>query len=49
VIGLRWARFVGFPVLAIIVLLIVQAKSSRGLRAALGESELETSGDIHVA
>ena len=30
------------PVVAIILLLTVQAKSSRGLRAALGESELES-------
>jgi hypothetical protein len=34
---LKWARFVGFPVLAVIVLLMVQAKSNRGLRQALGE------------
>ena len=48
--GLRWARFVGFPVVAIILLLVVQAKSSRGLRAALGESELESSaGDLQIS
>jgi hypothetical protein len=46
---LRWARFVGFPVLAVILLLVIQAKSSRGLRAALGESELEDPTDIHVS
>lgn len=47
---LRWARFIGFPVLAIILLLVVQAKSSRGLRAALGESELESSaGDLQIS
>ena len=45
----RWARFVGIPAFAVILLLTVQAKSSRGLRAALGESELETHGDIHVS
>jgi len=45
---LWWARFVGWPVVALIVLLMVQAKSSRGLRAALGESELETPGDLTV-
>jgi len=38
---LLWARFVGFPVLAIIILLVLQAKSNRGLRLALGEAELE--------
>jgi hypothetical protein len=45
---LRWARFVGWPVLAIILLLMVQAKSSRGLRAALGETELDTHDDLTV-
>ncbi|MDB5319108.1 MAG: hypothetical protein JWN40_739 [Phycisphaerales bacterium] len=43
---LRWARFVGWPVIALILLLVVQAKSSRGLRAALGESELESPDDM---
>ena len=46
---LRWARFAGFPAFSLILLLMVQAKSSRGLRAALGESELETSADLHVS
>ena len=46
---LRWARFAGFPALSLVLLLMVQAKSSRGLRAALGESELESGGDIHVS
>jgi hypothetical protein len=45
---LRWARFVGWPVLAIILLLMVQAKSSRGLRAALGETELDIHDDLTV-
>ncbi len=45
---LRWARFVGWPVFAIILLLMVQAKSSRGLRAALGETELDTHDDLTV-
>jgi hypothetical protein len=45
---LHWARFVGWPVVALIVLLMVQAKSSRGLRAALGESELEAAGELAV-
>ena len=43
---LRWARFVGWPVIALILLLVIQAKSSRGLRAALGESELESPDDM---
>jgi hypothetical protein len=49
---LRWARFVGFPVLSIIMLLFVQAKSSRGLRAALGETELldmTPGGDVRLS
>jgi len=43
---LRWARFVVWPSVAIILLLMVQAKSSRGIRAALGETEYESSGDV---
>ncbi|HEY7119443.1 MAG TPA: hypothetical protein VH475_22820 [Tepidisphaeraceae bacterium] len=46
---IRWARFVGIPVFAIVLLLIVQARSSRGLRAALGESELETGGELNIS
>jgi hypothetical protein len=38
---LKWARFIGFPVVAIILLLVIQARSSRGLRYALGESEMQ--------
>jgi hypothetical protein len=33
---LRWARFVAWPVIAILILLTAQAKSARGLRQALG-------------
>jgi hypothetical protein len=47
--ALRWARFVGFPVLALILLLVVQAKSSRGLRAALGETELDSPNDMAIS
>jgi hypothetical protein len=38
---LKWARFVGFPAAALLLLLMVQAKSSRGLKFALGESEVQ--------
>ncbi len=38
---IRWARFVGFPLVAIILLLLIQSKSSRGVRLALGEAEPE--------
>lgn len=34
---LRWARFVGFPILATIILLSIQIKSGTGIKAALGE------------
>lgn len=46
---LRWARFVGWPVVALILLLMIQAKSSRGLRAALGESELDSPDDMTLS
>jgi hypothetical protein len=36
-----WARFVGWPVVAIVLLLKVQAASGRGLKFALGESEVQ--------
>lgn len=34
---LKWARYVGWPVVAVILLLMVQVKSNRGLRQAFGE------------
>lgn len=37
---LKWARFIGWPVVAILMLMSVQARSSRGLKFALGESEM---------
>lgn len=45
---LRWARFVGFPVVALILLFIVQGKSSRGLRLALGEEHVVEVGQPPV-
>jgi hypothetical protein len=38
---LRWARFVVWPAVALILLLVIQGKSSRGLRMALGEVEFD--------
>ena len=38
---LRWARFVGFPAIAMILVLMIQTKSSRGLQMALGEVEFD--------
>ena len=37
---LKWARFAGFPLLALIILFMVQAKSGRGVKYALGEAEV---------
>jgi len=34
---LKWARYVGWPLVAVILLLIIQVKSNRGLRQAFGE------------
>lgn len=39
--ALMWARFVVFPLVTLLILLVVQARSTRGLRMALGESELD--------
>jgi hypothetical protein len=38
---LKWARFAGMPIVAVLLLLMVQAKSSRGLKYALGESDVQ--------
>ena len=37
---LEWARFVGWPVASIIILFAIQVRSSRGLKFALGEAEV---------
>jgi hypothetical protein len=42
---LKGARFIGFPVIAVIILLVVQARSSRGLKMALGETEIQVDLD----
>lgn len=39
---LKWARFIGFPLLALVILICVQVRSGRGLRRALGEDDTET-------
>ncbi len=39
---LHWARFVAWPVIAIVMLLAIQVKSNRGLRQALGEESITT-------
>jgi hypothetical protein len=47
---LYWGRFVGWPVIAVIILLKIQMQSRTGLRQALGESSLQsTSGSADNA
>ncbi|HEX3358104.1 MAG TPA: hypothetical protein VHS31_14120 [Tepidisphaeraceae bacterium] len=41
--ALKWARFVGWPVIAVIMVLGIQIKSNRGLRQAFGETDPEMS------
>ena len=43
---LKWARFAGFPLLALIILFMVQAKSGRGIKYALGEAEVHVDATI---
>jgi hypothetical protein len=37
---LKWARYVAFPVLSILILAVIHLKSERGVRQSLGESEV---------
>jgi hypothetical protein len=37
---IKWARFAAFPIVAVLLLLLVQGGSSRGLKFALGEAEM---------
>ena len=46
---LGWARFVGWPVFALILLFSVQVKSSRGLRFALGEADVQVADPAAVS
>jgi hypothetical protein len=45
---LKWARFVGFPLLAVLILLRIQVKSNRGIRLALGEEDVNLQADALV-
>jgi hypothetical protein len=36
---LKWVRYVAFPLVALIMLLVIQFKSNKGMRQALGEEE----------
>ncbi|HXE52973.1 MAG TPA: hypothetical protein VN541_08165 [Tepidisphaeraceae bacterium] len=40
-IALAWARFVGWPAVAIILLFVIHLRSGRGLKLALGEAEVQ--------
>lgn len=40
VLVLKWSRFVAFPVAAVVLLLMVHAKSKRGMKMALGETDV---------
>jgi hypothetical protein len=42
---LKWARFVGFPLLAAFIVLVIQVKSNRGLRQAFGDAEVSPTAD----
>ena len=37
---LAWFRFVGAPLVAVVLILIIQLKSNRGIRMAMGEDEV---------
>jgi hypothetical protein len=38
--SLHWARYAGFPILSILILTIIHAKTRRGLRQSLGEDQI---------
>jgi hypothetical protein len=42
---LKWARYAAMPGVALVLLLMVQSKSSRGLKMALGEVEFDVARD----
>jgi hypothetical protein len=39
-VGLHWARYVGFPLLSILILTSIHYRSRRGLRQSLGEDQI---------
>ncbi len=46
---LKWTRFVAAPAVAVLLLLVVQLRSGRGLRLALGEDVLPNSDQPHTS
>lgn len=45
---LAWARFVGLPVIAILLVGWIHTRSNRGLRQALGEAEIEGKSETNT-
>lgn len=45
---LYWARFLALPIAALILVLMVQKRSGRGLKLALGEEEILPASDEHT-
>jgi hypothetical protein len=41
---MKWTRFVGAPAVALLILLMIQIRSGRGLRMALGEDAIPNNG-----
>jgi hypothetical protein len=41
----KWVRYVGAPVMTLIILLVIQGKSNRGLRQALGEDDFASTSE----
>jgi hypothetical protein len=44
-VALKWARYAAMPAVALVLLLMVHGKSSRGLKMALGEVEFDVARD----
>jgi hypothetical protein len=45
---LRWARFFVFPLIAIVILFMIQIRSNRGLRQALGETPITSAAEPNL-
>lgn len=45
---LYWARFLAMPIVALIILLLVQKRSGKGLKLALGEEEILPPGEEYT-
>jgi hypothetical protein len=47
-LGLHWARYVGFPLLSILILTSIHFKTRRGLRQSLGEDQIVSATTLPV-